>query len=75
VPLTTLESFRDHGRVRLSIEDQLREAQAQLAALADVGILYDEVTRQLQEEGVQKFTDSFHTLFQCIDKKRKVLQQ
>jgi transaldolase len=75
MPLTTLESFRDHGRVRLSIEDQLREAQAQLAALADVGILYDEVTRQLQEEGVQKFTDSFHTLFQCIDKKRKVLQQ
>jgi transaldolase len=75
MPLKTLESFRDHGRVRLSIEDQLREAQAQLAALADVGILYDEVTRQLQEEGVQKFIDSFHTLFQCIDNKRKVLQQ
>jgi len=24
---------------------------------------------------VQKFTDSFHTLFACIDTKRKVLQQ
>ncbi len=75
MPLTTIESFHEHGRVRLSIEDQLREAKAQLATLADVGIHYDQVTRQLQEEGVQKFTDSFHTLFQCIDKKRKVLQQ
>jgi transaldolase len=75
MPLTTIERFHDHGRVRFSIEDQLPEAKAQLAALADVGIHYDQVTRQLQEEGVQKFIDSFHTLFECIDKKRKVLQQ
>ncbi len=75
MPLKTIESFRDHGRVSLSIEDHLPEAKAQLAALADVGIHYDQVTRQLQEEGVQKFADSFHTLFQCIDNKRKVLQQ
>lgn len=32
-------------------------------------------TQQLQEEGVQKFIDSFHTLFECIDNKRTVLQQ
>ncbi len=70
MPLTTIESFREHGKVRLSIEDQLSEAKTQLAALADVGIHYDQVTRQLQDEGVQKFADSFHTLFQCIDNKR-----
>src|SRR3989440_9718865 len=64
MPLTTLERFREHGKVRLSIEDQLSEAKAQLAELADVGIRYDQVTRQLQDEGVQKFADSFHTLFQ-----------
>lgn len=75
MPLTTIESFREHGRVRLSIEEELGEAQAQLAALADAGIHYDQVTRQLQEEGVQKFIDSFQKLFQCIDKKRPALQQ
>ena len=63
----------DHGRVRFSIEDQLGEAQVQLATLAEIGIHYEQVTRQLQEEGVQKFIDSFHKLFQCIDNKRKVL--
>jgi len=75
MPLTTIESFHDHGLVRLSLEDHLREAKAQLAALADAGIHYDQVTWQLQEEGVQKFIDSFHKLFECIDKKRKGLQQ
>jgi transaldolase len=75
MPLSTIESFHDHGRVRLSIEDHLPEAKAQLAALTDIGIHYDQVTLQLQEEGVQKFIDSFHKLFECIDNKRKVLKQ
>ena len=75
MPLTTIKSFLDHGEVRVFVEDQLPEAKAQLVALADVGIHYDQVTRQLQEQGVQKFTDSFDTLFQCIDRKRKLLKQ
>jgi len=69
--LTTIESFHDHGRVQLSIEDHLPEAKEQLAALAGAGIDYNQVTRQLQEEGVQKFIDSFRKLFECIDNKRK----
>jgi transaldolase len=75
MPLATINSFHDHGRVRLSIEDQLPEANAQLAALEQAGIRYDQLTLQLQEQGVQKFTDSFHTLFQCINRKRKAFQQ
>jgi len=75
IPLKTIESFREHGKVRLSIEEQLPQAKAQLAALAEIEISYNEVTRQLQEEGVQKFIDSFQKLFACIDKKRQVFQQ
>ncbi len=71
--LKTIESFREHGRVRLSVEDQLPEAEAYLAALGNTGISYEQVTQQLQEEGVQRFADSFDKLFQCIDNKRKVL--
>jgi len=75
IPFKTLESFRDHGRVRLSVEDQLPEAEAYLAALGNIGISYEQVTRQLQEEGVHRFADSFDKLFQCIDNKRKALQE
>jgi transaldolase len=75
MPLTTINSFREHGRLRLSLEEHLAEAQAELAALEQAGIHYSQVTRQLQEEGVQKFIDSFQKLFACIDKKRQVLGQ
>jgi transaldolase len=73
MPLKTIESFRDHGRVRLSIEENLPQAKADLAALEEAGIHYDQFTRQLQDEGVQKFVDSFHKLFQCIENKKKIL--
>jgi transaldolase len=33
------------------------------------------VTQQLQDEGVQKFTDSFHDLFKGIESKKQVIQQ
>src|SRR6266516_6149858 len=75
IPFKTLESFRDHGRVRLSVEENLPQAQAVLAALQAAGIDYERVTSQLQEEGVQKFIDSFDKLFHCIEDKRKALQK
>jgi transaldolase len=74
MPLETIENFRDHGRVRLSIEDNLEEAHQVLDALEKVGIHYDQVTKQLQDEGVQKFADSFHTLFEGIAEKRKAIE-
>lgn len=74
MPLTTIERFREHGRVRHSIEENLSQAQAELAGLEEVGIHFDQVTRQLQEEGVQKFIDSFQKLFQCIESKQKGLR-
>ena len=74
MPLKTLESFRDHGRVRLSVEENLPQAQAVLAALQAAGIDYERVTSQLQEEGIQKFIDSFDNLLQCIEEKRKALK-
>lgn len=74
MPLKTIESFRDHGRVRPSLEENLAQSQADLAALKQIGINYDQITRQLQVEGVQKFIDSFQTLFRCIESKQRKLQ-
>jgi transaldolase len=75
MPLKTLESFRDHGRVRLSIEEDIPQAQSILATLEAAEIDYEQVTSQLQEEGVQKFIDSFDKLLHCIEDKRKALQE
>ncbi len=73
--LKTIESFRDHGKVRLSVEDDIPLARAELAALESVGISYVQVTQHLQDEGVQRFADSFDKLFACIEDKRKALKE
>lgn len=75
MPLETIENFRDHGQVRYSIEDNIPQARAELAALEAIGIHYDQVTQQLQDEGVQKFADSFHELFEGIAAKQQALKE
>jgi transaldolase len=72
--LQTIESFHDHGRVRLSLEENIPQAKVELSTLAEVGLSYDQITQQLQDEGVQKFADSFDKLFTCIESKRKSFQ-
>jgi transaldolase len=74
MPLETIENFKDHGRVALTIENNIPQAKAELEMLETVGIHYDAVTQQLLDEGVQKFADSFHQLFQGIEEKKKALQ-
>lgn len=75
MPLETILNFRDHGRVSRTIENDIPQAEAEFAALEEVGIHYDQVTQQLQDEGVQKFTDSFHELFKGIDSKKQIIQE
>ena len=74
MPLETIENFRDHGQVSNTIESDLDAAHAALAALEEVGVHYDQVTQQLQDEGVQKFADSFHKLFAGISSKQNAIK-
>src|SRR5947209_450471 len=75
MPLETIENFRDHGQVRNSVEDNIPEAHAVFDSLEKVGIHYDQVTQQLQDEGVQKFADAFHKLFEGIGSKQKAIEE
>ncbi|MDX2032317.1 MAG: transaldolase [Blastocatellia bacterium] len=45
VPPATYTAFRDHGKVRLSIEEDLDGARATLATMAEVGIDIDQVCK------------------------------
>ncbi len=74
MPLETIENFLDHGKVRRSVEDNIQQAKDELEELEKVGIHYDQVTKQLQDEGVQKFADSFHELFKGIESKKQTIQ-
>jgi transaldolase len=75
MPLETIRNFRAHGNVARTVEHNPARAEAELAALESVGIHYDQVTRQLQDEGVQKFADSFHQLFAGLESKHRAIKE
>jgi transaldolase len=70
MPPETIEAFQDHGEVALTIEDSLHEARKVFEDVEAAGVSVDDVTRVLEEEGVQKFSDSFAELLDGIRAKR-----
>ena len=73
MPQETIEAFQDHGKVADTLESGIEEAHELLAALAEAGIDYDDVVRVLEQEGVQKFTDSFTELLEGVRSKKSEL--
>lgn len=69
VPLVTLKAFADHGEVRRTVDADLDRARSDLATLGELGIDLDDVTTQLQEEGVEKFAKSFRQMIQAVGEK------
>lgn len=69
MPLATIKAFADHGVVARTVDADLDRARADWAALGELGIDLDEVTTQLQVEGVEKFAKSFHQMIQAVDEK------
>jgi transaldolase/glucose-6-phosphate isomerase len=68
IPPATLAAFREHGEVRRSLDENLEGAKRQLKQLAAAGIDLDQVTNELEVEGVASFTKSFETLLEAITK-------
>jgi transaldolase/glucose-6-phosphate isomerase len=71
VPPATFEAFRDHGRPRASLTEDVDSAFDTMAALAEVGISMKEVTDKLLAEGVQLFSDAFEKLLKAVEKQSK----
>jgi transaldolase len=70
MPEETIRAFQDHGEVALTLAQGIHEAEGLFGQLAEAGIDYEDVVRVLEEEGVQKFADSFAELLDGISAKR-----
>ncbi len=71
VPPQTLDAFRDHGKVKLSIEKNLDQARKDFSDLESVGISMKKVTQELEEEGVQTFSESYNSLIASVKIRRE----
>jgi transaldolase len=71
VPPATLDAFRDHGRGRASLTEDVAGARRALDDLAAAGISLDAVTDELLTDGVKLFADAFDQLLAAIAKRAR----
>ena len=68
MPPATVDAFRDHGRLRNSLAEDVPGAQKVMDDLAKAGISIKEVTTRLTTDGVKLFADAFHKLLAAVEK-------
>ena len=68
MPPATIDAFRDHGRPRASLTEDVDAARDTMATLAEVGISMKEVTDTLLADGLRLFTDAFEQLLRSIER-------
>lgn len=71
IPPATFEAFRDHGRPRASLTEDVDSARDTMDMLAEVGISMKDATDTLLAEGVQLFSDAFEKLLKAVEKQSK----
>ena len=71
VPPATLAAFRNHGTAALTLTTDLDDAQSAMDELAALGISIDEVTSELEDQGVKSFSNAFSALLESVELRRK----
>jgi transaldolase / glucose-6-phosphate isomerase len=70
VPPATLDAFRDHGKPRDSLEENVEDAKRVLAELEKSGVSLDAITAELVKDGVKQFADAADKLYGAVAHKR-----
>jgi transaldolase / glucose-6-phosphate isomerase len=71
IPPATFDAFRDHGKLRNSLIEDIAAAKATMDTLPKVGISMKEVTDKLTNDGVKLFADAFDQLLAAVEKSSK----
>jgi transaldolase len=66
MPEKTMQAYADHGAPGTPVQKAYDDAAAVMKAVADAGVDLDDVFRVLEEEGVQKFVDSWDELTESV---------
>ncbi len=67
IPLPTFDAFRNHGRARTSLLENVEDAQDTMDTLDQVGISMEEVTEKLLEDALRLFNEPFDKLLAAVD--------
>jgi len=68
MPPATIDAFRDHGKLRNSLTEDVAGAAKVMDDLARAGVSIKEVTDKLTQDGVKLFADAFDKLLAAVEK-------
>lgn len=68
MPPATIDAFRDHGKLRNSLTEDIPGAKKTMDDLAKAGISMKEVTDKLTVDGVKLFSDAFDKLLAAVER-------
>src|SRR5215468_6249903 len=71
IPPATMDAFRDHGRLRPSLEEDVAAAKTVMDALPGAGISIDEIAGKLVENGVRLFAEAADRLYAAVQRSVK----
>lgn len=71
IPPATFDAFRDHGKLRASLTENVEEAAKIIKQQAKLGLDLDGVTKTLVIEGCASFCDAFDQLLGAVAKKQQ----
>jgi len=66
IPPATFDAFRDHGKLRKSLEEDIEGAFETMQTLERVGLSMKEITDKLLEDGVRLFAEAFDKLLAAV---------
>jgi len=71
IPPVTFDAFRDHGKPRETLTENVADADRVMQTTAKLGISMREVTDKLTDDGVKQFADAFDKLLKAVEKSSK----
>ncbi len=74
MPPETFEAYRDHGDPKVRIRDDRSGAHAVLGNLAGIRVDTAGIFRELEDEGIKKFSDSYDALLKAVAEKEKAVR-
>jgi len=74
IPPATFDAFREHGKLRASLTEDVPGGAKTMQNLEKAGISMKEVTHKLLEDGVKLFAEAFKTLLDATGKSAGVHQ-
>ena len=71
IPMKTIDAYRNHGNPEVRLETDMEDVQYLIKNIERMDIDLNEVSDELEEEGIRKFVEPYEEILKAIKKKKE----